>query len=392
MQPIPYHRILEAIRKNENLKLINQPVKSATFTSEIPKERSFGSSPITYTVYEEVTIDDKFNYYHIDLTGIPHLDYQLIYGEKDTHDSQRILEKPLLENVAKIKRNYDITLSYFDNTYIISNGRHRILYLKNYYLENEVGCANKKELQELKSLVTIPAKVTKRIEDKEINNIVKDLRSRFVGIFIYKSNYLNDLPELIILYKQSLYFVKTKEELIDFYNLIIEQKSIDDYKIVVNEKETTTDVDRVFEEMYKILKEEIYQMSYITIVRYLALNPITIDDKIVPIEKINLKFLYSKYIEMVTAYTLCTSRHEELPNHTDFASAFYINQRKIGNLIMEILYSDANFSKLTWDEFYIILHQHPLLAKYDSEYLKDIAIENGYKILLKNGFFIKPKK
>ena len=59
-------------------------------------------------------------------------------------------------------------------------------------------------------------------------------------------------------------------------------------------KEMKTDK-TVEDKVSDIIKEEIYQMSYITIVRYLALNPITIDDKIVPIEKINLKFLYSKY-------------------------------------------------------------------------------------------------
>ena len=56
---------------------------------------------------------------------------------------------------------------------------------------------------------------------------------------------------------------------------------------------------------------------------------------------------------------------------------------------MELIYENPNYKKLSWDELYQILHEHPSLKRYDSEYLKDIAIENGYQILLKGHFFTK---
>ena len=42
------------------------------------------------------------------------------------------------DNIAKIKRNHDISLSLCDGTYIINNGRHRIVYLKHYYENSEI--------------------------------------------------------------------------------------------------------------------------------------------------------------------------------------------------------------------------------------------------------------
>lgn len=391
MQPITYTRLIEVIRKKEKIKCVKQPIKEAIIKEEpdVESERDFGLTALTYTVYESIPIDNTFNYYHSELTGNANVDLHIIYGTRDTHDSIKTLKKPILENIAKIKRNYDITLTKFDNTYLIANGRHRIIYLKNFYEENEIGCLNKEELNKLKELVTIPVKVTKRIEDKEINEIIDNLTKNYYGIFIQKANFLNDLPELIIIYKRTLCYIKTKEELIDFYNKLTTFKSIEEYKLVLNESDRYNDVDKIFEILYERMNNAIYQMNYIDIVNYLKENPISIEGIIIPIERINLKYLYAKYVEMVTTYTLCTSRGEELPTSTDFASAFYSNQRRLGKIIMSLIYENPDYKKLSWDEFYEILHEHPKLNRYDSEYLKDIAIENGYQILLKGHFFSK---
>lgn len=389
MQPITYKRLLEVIRKKEKFNLVKQPIKEATINEEPDNERSFGLTALTYSIYESIPIDSNFNYYHTELTGIARLDLHIIYGSKDAHDSSHILTRPILENISKIKRNYDISLTRLDGTYIITNGRHRIVYLKNFYEENVVGCLKPDELLELKDLVTIPVKVTKRIEDEEINQIIDKLIKRYPNIFIQKSNYLDELPEIIIIYKKTLCYIRTKEQLIDFYNKIINKEPVDDYKVVISEDETYTYVDIIFEILYERLHEKIYQMDYMDLIYYLKDNPITIEGTLIPIEKINLKYLYAKYVEMVTSYTLCMARNEELPVTTDFASAFFTNQRRIGKTIMDLIYANPSYKDLSWDELYQILHEHPLLKKYDSDYLKDIAIEHGYQIIINRHFFTK---
>ena len=237
MQPITYKRLLEVIRKKEKINIVKQPIKEAKVNEEpeVDSERDFGLTALTYAVYESIPIDNTFNYYQCELTGNASVDLHIIYGTRDTHDSTKILTKPIFQNIAKIKRNYDITLTKLDNTYIIVNGRHRIIYLKNFYEENEIGCLTKEELNTLKELVTIPAKVTKRIEDREVNEIIANLIKNYYGIFIQKANFLNDLPELIIIYKSTLCYVKNKEELIDFYNKLSKMQSVNEYKLVVNE-------------------------------------------------------------------------------------------------------------------------------------------------------------
>ena len=131
----------------------------------------FGPTGLIYTTCELITIDDEFKYYNFELTGNPKIDLQLIYGSKDAHNSIGILTRPSEDNIARIKRNHDISLTKCEDTYLINNGRHRIVYLKHYYEECSQYCDTQEALDTLKNKVTIPAKINKRIEDPQINEI-----------------------------------------------------------------------------------------------------------------------------------------------------------------------------------------------------------------------------
>jgi len=90
---------------------------------------------------------------------------------------------------------------------IIANGRHRIIYI----LYN-------------RTPIVIPAKVTRRIKDKETNIILNKLKEMF-GISTYKNNILNDEPNILLAFNGLLYEVKDKKTLLEFYDNIINKKT-----------------------------------------------------------------------------------------------------------------------------------------------------------------------
>ena len=116
----------------------------------------FGPTGLIWTTIEQITIDEDFKYYNSELTGNPKVDLQLIYGSKDVHNSVGILTRPSEDNIARIKRNYDISLTKCDDTYLINNGRHRIVYLKHYFADCYQYCDTEEALNTLKQKVTIP--------------------------------------------------------------------------------------------------------------------------------------------------------------------------------------------------------------------------------------------
>ena len=47
---------------------------------------------------------------------------------------------------------------------------------------------------------------------------------------------------------------------------------------------------------------------------------------------------------------------------------------------------------VTWEQIFTILHKDPKLKQYDSDYLKDIAIEHGIRLVLGEHIFVHKKK
>lgn len=358
----------------------------------LPEKRDFGPTGLTYSTVELLTIDENFKYYNQELTGDPKIDLQLIYGSKDVHDSIGILTRPTEDNIAKIKRNYDISLSLCDGTYIINNGRHRLVYLRHYYDDCVEYCDTEEALQNLKETVTIPVRVIKRIEDPLINEIIIYLKNKYEDITMMKANVLNNEPEIIIILNKSLYYLRTKEEIIEFYCKTEEQGDLSLFKMFNINETTFFDINKLFELLYETLGKELFNMSYIAILKYLKLNPPIIDGNIIPVENIALKRLYMKYLEMTQCYMICQTYDVELPNSTSFEYKTYSKEHKIGIYLMHIINQHLEYTDLTWEQIFTILHEDPKLKQYDSDYLKDIAIEHGIRLVLGEHIFTHKRK
>lgn len=389
---IPHINNLKKYRK-KNIILTSPPGKSFCVKQiEIPEKRDFGPTGLTYTTCELLTIDDNFKYYNQELTGDPKIDLQLIYGSKDVHDSIGILTRPTEDNIAKIKRNYDISLSLCDGTYIINNGRHRLVYLRQYYDNCVEYCATEDALQQLKETVTIPVRVIKRIEDPLINEIIIYLKNKYEDIVLIKANVLNDEPEIIVMLNKSVYYLKTKEEIIDFYCKTEEVDDLSMYRIMISKEITFFDMNKLFEVLYISLGKELFNMSYVALLKYLSLNPPIIDGETINIENIALRRLYMKYLDMTTCYMICQTYDVELPDSTSFEYKTYSKEHKIGLYLMHIINQHLEYTNLTWEQIFTILHEDPKLKQYDSDYLKDIAIEHGIRLVLGEHIFVHKKK
>ena len=352
----------------------------------------FGPTGLIWTTIEQITIDEDFKYYNSELTGNPKVDLQLIYGSKDVHNSVGILTRPSEDNIARIKRNYDISLTKCDDTYLINNGRHRIVYLKHYFADCYQYCDTEEALNTLKQKVTIPVRINKRLEDRRINEILIFLKENYEDMFIFKTDVLNDNPELAIFYEDSLYYVKNKDEIIDFYQRIELGEDLTEYKLLNLEPVTYPDINRVFEELHNIYGNHIYELSYIGLIRLLKLTPLYIDGISIKVEQLPLKKLYFKYLDMTTCYMICNTYDIDLPEDTSFQYSKFSKEHKIGIYLMQIINQHLEYKEYTWEQIFAILHEDPKLSQYDSDYLKDIAMEHGIRELLGDQIFTKRKK
>ena len=59
---------------------------------------------------------------------------------------------------------------------------------------------------------------------------------------------------------------------------------------------------------------------------------------------------------------------------------------------MQIINQHLEYKEYTWEQIFAILHEDPKLSQYDSDYLKDIAMEHGIRELLGDQIFVKRKK
>lgn len=352
----------------------------------------FGPTGLIWTTIEQITIDEDFKYYNSELTGNPKVDLQLIYGSKDVHNSVGILTRPSEDNIARIKRNYDISLTKCDDTYLINNGRHRIVYLKHYFADCYQYCDTEEALNTLKQKVTIPVRINKRLEDRRINEILIFLKEKYEDMFIFKTDVLNDNPELAIFYEDSLYYVKNKDEIIDFYQRIELGEDLTEYKLLNLEPVTYPDINRVFEELHNIYGNHIYELSYIGLIRLLKLTPLYIDGISIKVEQLPLKKLYFKYLDMTTCYMICNTYDIDLPEDTSFQYSKFSKEHKIGIYLMQIINQHLEYKEYTWEQIFAILHEDPKLSQYDSDYLKDIAMEHGIRELLGDQIFTKKRK
>ena len=256
------------------------------------KETEEASYSYGYNRFESITIDENFIYTGPKLTGDPSYDIDIIYGKATSPDKRFDKTTPFLDNLSKIKRSQDINLVRMDGYYKIENGRHRLLYLLNYYLDYTKGKISKIDLEYIKKMLTITANVRCHIEDQEFNNIIKLLTKKY-RVYIYKNELRNDEPNIYISLNNVVYHTKSTEELKDLYDLL--NNNINNNKYFVGEEiERENDHNRynkLFNSLISHYQERITKMSFEDIL------------KIIGRQDINYRVLYNEYRILMNSVT-----------------------------------------------------------------------------------------
>lgn len=210
-----------------------------------------------YSRRELVTIDSSFKYCNGELTGNVYKDFDNLYNPERYVDSFRVispLKNSYEDNINNIKRNSDICLLKVGNSYKIENGRHRIMYILKYGMEEK-----------------IPVLLTRLIEDKESDIIFKYLKEAF-NANIYKNNLLNDEVNLLISINGIAYNIRNKEELKLFYNNLKNGKSIDNFgKInfnLVGNKDDIYRYSKLIFNKYLEIGNELLTSNFTDLVKY----------------------------------------------------------------------------------------------------------------------------
>lgn len=182
---------------------------------DIPVEDDKRKREVTYVRWENVVVDENFIYEHDELTGNPKQDLNLIYGKKDMHNSQDVLKRSYLENIGLIKKGNDISLKLRKGIYHICNGRHRIVYLKYFYLIN----CSYYDKEKFKEIFTIPFLVSHKIEDEEFNKLLNIFLEKYKGK-VFKNNILNEDIDVGVIVNGHLYFVNGVDEFRELIELL----------------------------------------------------------------------------------------------------------------------------------------------------------------------------
>ncbi len=269
-----------------------------------------------YSRYEKLHIDDTFDYMADNLTGDALYDIDVIYGAKDTNKSREKISSNPDQNVKFIRDSGSILVTYDNKKYKIRNGRHRLVYMKNYFLDQRRYCKTEEQLEQLREKCSVVANVTRTIEDKEALQIMKAIKQLIPEIVFKKDNPLNDEVNLIIFYNNTYYSIQNKNELFDFYQNIKNKQSNEKYVLHQENGKEYLLSDFVITYLINIYEKGIVNQSFSDIVEYIKYNGIYKNGTLYNIDSIDLKKLYTSYefAINVTNASLITNLYEGLYN------------------------------------------------------------------------------
>ena len=263
-----------------------------------PKKRY---SALKYFRYEKVPITDTFEYENNELVGDLSYDLDLLYGklDQDKGDRVRLTASNLSRNIERIKSSNDINLNLRNGKYDIKNGRHRLLYLKNFYLSNYKSYHNPELLNKLKEMVTVIAAVNRTFEDEEINYYLIELERLFPFIRLLKSNIQNDDFSIIVILGNNTYLIDSKEELKEFYHLVSKEEFDNKYFFGFNYRHEYISGPVLIAKVITEVKEQFTKMDLADIINYLRSQPIVLRGEPIDTSKLNTEMLYNAYTVVI---------------------------------------------------------------------------------------------
>lgn len=243
---------------NDNIRLKKLEEESTKISSIYYKQqKGFEETSFLYKRVELITINSNFIYKSNSLSGKKEKDFDIVYN--DDRD-KNVLNNSFYSNIESIKRemneNKMIKLIKVGNVYEIVDGRHRILYILNSGIET-----------------TIPANVSKRFEDREVNVLLDYLIEN--NVLIYKNNILNDELNILLVKNNKMYEITSKEDLINFCNKLknnnnLEEFSNIDFKIIPKEfeKEYIKLYTNIIYKKYLELGDSILTGNFTNVIKY----------------------------------------------------------------------------------------------------------------------------
>lgn len=354
----------------------------------IPEEKE-PESYLHYSRYERVCVTDQFIYSNEELTQDIDYDVDLIYGALDTNNSRQSISNNPDHNIARIKCRDDINVRYQAGKYLIRNGRHRILYLKQYYVSNYSYYKQEGKLDKLKEKVTIPMSVERTIESPTINEYLAKLKELNPKVNIFKIDINNDNPELIIIFKDTTYIIRNEQELIELYNLLSNNIINNKYLLGINTYDRDINYEELMNYLILTLKEKIYDMNFLDIIEYITKEGFYQNDKYYLINSINYYYLYFEYLEL--QHTIQIKRLFNRPINIVEEQEEKQKKQEVGKEIKQLIDSNPELLDLDWNDFYNILKSFPQFSQYDESFLEASANFIGYQRIKFLQYYSKEK-
>lgn len=328
-----------------------------------------------YSRYELIPVTDIFEYDNDELSGDISYDIDLIYGILNTNRIHFDSNSNPLSNISTIKEVDDIHVRLTNGKYNIINGRHRILYLKNFYVTYYEKYKKSNKLEELKKLVTIPMSIERTIESKVANDLISKLKE-LTRIDILKTNINNDNIELLIIINNNVYIIKNEIELNELYELIKSNNYNNRFLVGINTS-NQINYDDLFDYLIITLKEKIYTMDLIDIIEYLTTHGFYQNDKYYLTSDFNYYYLYFKYCDKERS--ISHSKVHNRPINIVETTELKFKQKEIGTKIMTLISEHPDLLLLKWPEFYNIIKTIPPFDNYSEELILNSANYMGYQ-------------
>jgi hypothetical protein len=332
---------------------------------------------VYYSRYEFINITDNFEYTNSEFTQDISYDIDLIYGNLDTNHSREKVQRDPYKNIDFIKTKEDIHVRKLNGKYHIRNGRHRILYLKYFYISNYQAYQEMNSLDKLKQLVTIPASVERTIENQSVNNTISKIKELSSKTLFLKTNINNEEPGLIIIFEDKTYITNTEQELNELYNLLSQNNIYNKFFIGYNSSQYKIDYEELFDYLIITLKEKIYDMSLTDIIDYLLTQGFYQKDKYFLVSNLNYFYLYFEYVDLQHYIQIKRLFRKNINIVEEIEEK--LSKKEIGEEILNIIKDNPDLIELDWKEFYSILSAMDQFKSYSLEFLESAANYAGYQ-------------
>lgn len=373
------YKLLSICNKNKKLKEGEKVsfIDGTPYYSEKKEEKT--NDAYYYSRIEPISVTEEFIYCNSEFTQDINYDIDLIYGSYDYNERRKEISKDFSKNIKEIRKKSDLMVRIINGKYEIRNGRHRLLYLKHFYVNNYEPYKEIGKLDQLKEIVTIPMNVERTFSNDNINIYLTKIHKLNKNARFFKNNINDDLPELFIEFQDKLYYIKNEQELISLYNSLL-KKETNNSLFVCNTTLKERDYSKkIYIYLILTLREKIYTMTLQEIISYLLKEGFYIDNTYYQDNIIDIVSLYSWYLDIQG--TLQMNKYFNYKKDLIANAEKYEKQEFLGNIIISILEAQPELIELEWDTLYEILILNENLKQYDKEFLKEAADNKGYQKL-----------